>query len=219
MKFDIGSHAKGYALEDSDYDYIQIEPCTPARFMDHVFERRRFKNNHTKDADGNDVVMVNMFTALRGIYDGKFYYLGVFGCKREIIQDKRLYEFIRALTKARLPLILKSMADYAIHYRHLNKVKNLLAIFFNLSYINHCITINGPPDDASKINEYILKDKLSLYNSLMSKRAQNVTNCNESEIAQIEKYKQDTLETLLRIPMPGNSIEIEQSIVNYMLDE
>ncbi|AAS82606.1 ORF132 [Agrotis segetum granulovirus] len=224
IKIDIGSHTKGYSTNTSDRDYIIFSKCDAYTFLDHISEKKRLVNVHKKDEEGNDCVYVDLYKGLQGIYTGKYYYLGVFA-KQSDVKDKNgwenvnLFEFIQDLTKLRIHLILKTMVKYRVKTSLTDQPKQLLAIMFNLAYIEHWLKYNTFPEVNKLPNLLYDEEKpLRYYKSLMKARVENTVTTLSEEVDYIKNW-QDAVEVKLEsFGTPLERYDIQRNIVMYMLN-
>ncbi|AKN80608.1 HE65 [Perigonia lusca single nucleopolyhedrovirus] len=196
--FEIGSRAKGFAVDGvSDRDIIEITKCSPSRFMEHILDdSKRLHNTHTlirneQNSNIGDLVKVDLFVALRGVYTGKYYYLAAFATRSDMNNDN-LYEFVHDVALLRLPMILHTM----IKYRPKSKLpKNLLGIVYNLLYVNYCLNNNNLPNPETCKLMDLVKDLSNddgvVYNKVDTKFCADLISYNQCAKHRLQSYKDD----------------------------
>lgn len=205
IKIDTGSHAKGYAVEGSDRDYVVFRRSDEDAFLDHIADnKKRLVNVHGKDDEGNDCVYMDLYMGLMGIYTGKYYKLGVFS-EREHFVDKNgientaLFEFVRQLTRERMTNILKTMirlrpgkSDAKESFQSCPKY--LLSLMYNLAYINFWLKHKTFPK-ANRLPQLLERrtDSVLVYERLMELRRWNAT-CSPAEAKKASEPDRSALE-------------------------
>nr|WUR10732.1 HE65B [Calliteara abietis nucleopolyhedrovirus] len=213
---EVGSHAKGYAVQGSDYDYIQIVPCSREMLLDLIFDRSRMTNRHTK-IGANDVTVMNLFTALRGLYTGKQYELGVFAT-RDNVADERLFAFVRKLTSARLPLIFRAMAKFRVKNNKIHDPKSLLGLLYNLSYVDYYFEHNRLAAETP-LSRLVGEEHRCLFDALIHKRL-NGLSTEACEVDAMEAYRARVLARIDQMAaVPARDATIEMVIVDHFLND
>ncbi|AIZ48580.1 he65 [Agrotis segetum nucleopolyhedrovirus B] len=237
IKFDIGSRAKGYNIEDSDYDYVIITKCDESDFLLYLDNRNHLVNRHTKTEDGSDCTHVDLYNALMGIYKATYYYLGIFASQEDIIDkygqpNTELFAFIRALTDMRMPNIVKTMCrSYRIpsssssssskkdSKKSPDNPKNLLAMMFHLAFVDRWLRVRKLPEHR-RLPEllYNNKERLALYESLMQKRKTSASSSSE-ELQYMQRWQETLMTRLDKIPPLPERFDVRKAILMYMLNE
>ncbi|WBB27269.1 HE-65 [Mythimna sequax nucleopolyhedrovirus] len=237
IKFDVGSHAKGYATSASDNDYVIVTKCSEEDFMLFLDNRNKLVNRH-KNEDGCDCTYVDLFNALMGIYKGNFYYLGVFAKKEDFvdkngIDNNELFTFVRELSTLRMPAIAKTMClNYNIKKmktKHAarkedfknspSNPKNLLAAMHNMAYVQRWLRLrkyveHEPLPQLLGLN----KERRAMYESLMEKR-NSQTPATDEEIQFMEDWQENLYQQLSHIPDLPERYDVRKVIALYMMNE
>ncbi|ACI28727.1 HE65 [Agrotis ipsilon multiple nucleopolyhedrovirus] len=235
IKFDIGSRAKGYNTEDSDYDYVIITKCDESDFLLYLDNRNRLVNRHDKTEEG-DCTHVDLYNALMGIYKGTYYYLGIFAGQEDIIDkygqpNTELFTFIRALTDMRMPNIMKTMCRaYRISSSSSSSTKkeskkspdnpkNLLAMMFHLAFVDRWLRVRKFPEHR-RLPELLFNngEQVALYESLMQKRRTGASSSSD-EVQYMQQWQETLMARLDRIPPLPERFDVRKAIVMYMMNE
>jgi hypothetical protein len=234
IKFDTGSRAKGYNIEESDYDYMIVTKCSEEDFLLFLDNRSKLVNRHGKTDDNFDCTYVDLYSALMGIYKGNHYYLGVFATQEHIVDkngipNTELYLFIRALTSMRMPRIVKTMCqNYNIKKMKTKKTdpkkapnypKNLLAAMHNMAYVQRWLRtrkyVEHTPLPELLGNN---KERVAMYHTLMDKRKNGETATDE-QVQFMEDWQESLYERLERIPELPERYDVRKVIALYMMNE
>ncbi|AAG02725.1 hypothetical protein AMV019 [Betaentomopoxvirus amoorei] len=212
---DVGSKAKGYDIISSDYDYIIITKSSADIYAEEWIEdNKRLINRHSNKKNNNDITFVDISKAFMGIIKGNYYFLGIYGTKENIKNDMIFY-FVRYITKYYISLILKTMTKYQINNTSDREPKNLLALLYNLSYVNYWLKNNDFPV-INKLPELLEEDKIELYNILMMKRLNNEL-ATEEQGSIIQDYRKVLLENVNKLEKPKKIKNISNIIMMYLI--
>ncbi|AAR28832.1 he65 [Leucania separata nucleopolyhedrovirus] len=219
IKLDIGSHAKGYNTSASDHDYVIFTKCSSDEFLQYINGRNHLANVHGKTDDTNDdCTHVDLYKGLHGIYTGKYYYLGVFAQESDV-PDTELFEFIRQLAKLRMPNTLRTMLKYRAKRASADDPKQLLAIVYNLAYVDRWLrTGQFPPCNRlpQLLDDHV--ERVRLYEILMKHRVDG-TPVEPEHKTYVYDWR-DALEAKLsRYPPLPERCDVLKTMVMYMLDE
>jgi hypothetical protein len=221
VKINTGSNVKGYAVPSvSDNDYIVFEKCSKEQFLNHILEVKHIKNKHCK-IKGDDVVLSNLYTALRGIYYGNYAHLAVFARQEDFNGDMSMFRFVKDLAQLRLPLILKTMI-----FRHkiipniTLPAKTLLSMLYNLSYVEYVLNHGVPDNVLSMPNMLPNEDKVQLYLDLMQARsADAIAHGTMAQVKTIWAYRDRMLAVIEQMPAVEPRRDIEIIMCNHFLNK
>ncbi|AKR14131.1 RNA ligase [Dasychira pudibunda nucleopolyhedrovirus] len=153
IKIDTGSRAKGYANEQSDYDYQVFTKCDRETFMEFGFNNHLLKCKHGKDNDGNDVRHMDLNVALYKVYTGQAADLGIFlqqnDCKDKYGQENvQLFRFIKKLTAVSMVKIVNKL----LKYQGSASAKKLLLLMFNYAFTEYYLDFKRMPASNKILN-------------------------------------------------------------------
>jgi hypothetical protein len=217
IKINNGSRVKGCAVTDSDNDnYIIFQKCTKDQFLSHILENKHLRNKHCK-IKGDDVVLSNMYTALRGIYYGNYPYLALFGKREDFNGNLSLFNFVKQLAQLRLPLILNTLA-HAEQHDDLSP-KTMLLVLYNLCYIEHALQ-HGLPNTVMSMPGMFTNDKQKqLYRDLMHLRVNNRDRVTDDLAESMREYRDRMLQLIKeKLPVQPRR-DIETIICNHLLNK
>ncbi|QBQ01673.1 he65 [Hyphantria cunea granulovirus] len=220
IKIDTGSRAKGFALSSSDYDYKIYTKSDRITFEKYIDNRQLLKNVHHKLVDG-DVVHIDLYIGLMGIYTGKSPDLGIFA-RRDDVRDKYgvvdicLHDFIKKLTTVSIVRIMRNM----MHYVVVRDAKVLLQTMFRYAFVAYYLTHKRLPENVQILAMIEGKDAaIDNYHRLMAKRAINNKDVCENTLNFFVNWQKELNARLSRVPDPPERMDIRHAIVMYALDE
>ncbi|ABY47753.1 HE65 [Helicoverpa armigera granulovirus] len=241
IKVDIGSHAKGYATENSDHDYVIFRKCNEDDFLYYINNRQHLVNVHKKNEDGDDCTYVDLYHGLYGIYAGNYYYLGVFAEEKDVVDkngvpNTQLFTFIRQLARLRMPGILKTMLRFKVRKPAEKKKtkdnknnkdeekenidpKHLLTIMYNNAYVERWLRTEQFPEH-NRLPQLLghNEERIQLFEKLMLKRV-NKTPATEQEKEYIDKWQKQLQDKLDEVPPLPERFDVLKTLVRYAMND
>jgi len=212
--FKTGSFAKGYGVEGlSDVNRCVLTRAPKDYYKNIIFSKNNKLVNIEIVSDGHDTKYMDILNAFIELINGKGVTILLFGSGNDIITDEIIY-FSRWIAEYNKKKICKNMLKFNINKRYDTDIKKVLALLFNISFVDRWLATNEFPHD--KFPEILREDKKALFFSLMQKR-QILSNASLEEADNIEEYRAELLKKVEKMRTPKKLKGIESVVCDFLI--
>lgn len=222
FKISMGSRAKGYATPDSDDDYILFVISKKSKYLEYFTQLKLLQNQTCNKGTADEHTESDLLYGLRGVYNGNYPYLFVFGSTTNI-PNRPLLDFIKQIGNLRMKLILKNLVclDFNSNVRKKTfavKPKQQLQKLFNLSFVDYCLKHDRCPEVDSDIAlpSLLPEDFKVLYETLMMKRMSG-EECSDEEVESVNHLQEQLKDKVFALKDPEEYPDVLEKIINLFL--